>query len=205
MHDIAMDANEKGDKSSAQKYMADAYEQFTRGIEYAEKTKETLEELENLIELAFLLDDAIVIFGAKKVPRYREALSKLEKALKRHANDKPLIHQFPVFEALLKLEQGAVALANGENTKSLNYYVAGYKELGALPGYGVARYKQHLPHLMHQIDTLPPKEQVRWCRRFIKVWKETPSGRRGKTLADDLIPDLVQWCNRLLINIDKSL
>jgi hypothetical protein len=163
-----------------------------------------LEELENLTELAFLLDDAIVIFGAKKVPRYREALSKLEKALKRHANDKPLIHQFPVFEALLKLEQGAVALANGENTKSLNHYVAGYKELGTLPGYGVARYKQHLPHLMHQIETLPPKEQVRWCRRFIKVWKETPSARRGRTLADDLIPDLVQWCNRLMINIDSK-
>jgi hypothetical protein len=71
--------------------------------------------------------------------------------------------------------------------------------LGTFPGYGHARYRQHFGHLTKQIASLPRDEQVRWCKKFVKVWKETEMpGRDGKTLADDLLPDLVKWCNRLL-------
>ena len=199
-HDFALDALKQDKKAKARKYLEDAYQNFKFGIEYAKDTKEFLEELENRTELAFLLDDAIDAFGLKKVPsQYWEALSELEKTLGEHASDKPLIHQFPVFQALLKLEQGAVSLAHKEYAKALDLYVAGYKELGILPGYGVARYKQHFGHLTRQIEErLPKEQQALWCNKFIQTWRETSSGKLGKTLANDLLPDLVQWCNRLL-------
>jgi tetratricopeptide (TPR) repeat protein len=206
LHDSAIDQYEQGDKKSAEKYLEKAYKYFKSGLEYAEKTKEILEKFENLTEQAFLLDDAIAIFGQGNVPNhYQDGLPALQKALKEHTDGSPRTHRYPVFEALLKLAQGDVAFANGEYDQALHYYLNGYKELGTLQGYGVARYKQHFPYLTRQIGKLPMDDQkTRWCQEFIQTWTETPSGKGNKTLAEELIPDMVGWCNRMLMTLGNK-
>ena len=207
-HDFALAALNQNEIVLAQKKLEGAYEYFTRGFDDAKKTKEVLEELENITEMAFLLDDAIEVFGKNQVPdHYNNALGELENTLKKHANDKPRIHQFPVFEALLKLEQGAVMLANGDYNDSMKYYLEGYKALGTSPGYGVARYKQHFDHFKAQILKLPDKEKKYWCNKFIETWKKTlVPGTGNRTLADDdLNPDLVKWCNKLLKELSNNI
>ncbi|KAA0259715.1 MAG: tetratricopeptide repeat protein, partial [Chloroflexi bacterium] len=197
-HDLGLIAHERGDAARARKELEEAYQYFQLGLKFAKKTRETLEELENLTELAFLADDAILIYGKGNVPpHYQGAVKELEKALKEHKSD-PL-YQYPVFEALLKMEQAAIALAEGDTRRALKGYVEAYKGLGTFPGYGHARYKQHFGHLTRQIEDLPREEQIRWCKKFVQVWEKTDMpGREGKTLADDLLPDLVKWCNKLL-------
>jgi tetratricopeptide (TPR) repeat protein len=201
-HDLGLMVHGRGEVELALAKLDDAYKYFKQGLEYAEKTKETLEELENLTELAFLADDSVVFYERKAVPEYyRKAVDELEEGLKKHKKDPRRIYQYPVFEALWRMEQAAIALTEGDHPKALKGYVDAFKGLGVFPGYGHARYKQHFGHLTRQIEGLPKDEQVRWCNEFIEVWKKTKMpGRGGKTLADDLLPDLVKWCNRLLIN-----
>jgi tetratricopeptide (TPR) repeat protein len=202
-HDLGFMAHGRGEVEQAQERLEEAYKYFKRGLEYAQKTKETLEELEHLTELAFLADDSVVFYGMNKaVPEYyRRAVDELEEGLKKHKKDPKRIYQYPVFEALWKMEQAAIALSEGDYPIALKGYLESFKGVGVFPGYGHARYKQHFGHLTRQIEGLPKDEQVRWCKKFIEVWKKTKMpGREGKTLADDLLPDLVKWCNRLLNN-----
>lgn len=206
LHDLAFEYLRKGEILQAQKKLEEAYGHFKQGLEVAIKTKETLEELENLLELAFLADDAIAMFETGKVPQHYEgAVRDLEKALKKHGKDKPRLYQFQVFESLMEMEQAAIDFAHGRYDKALEGYITAYKGLGTFPGYGHARYKQHFGHLTKQIIKLEPVEQERWCKRFIEVWKKTVlPGRKGKTLADDLLPDLVLWCNKRLKEINPK-
>jgi tetratricopeptide (TPR) repeat protein len=199
-HDLGLMAHGRGEVKQALEKLDEAYQYFKQGLEYAKKTKETLEELENLTELAFLVDDSVVFYEREAVPEhYRRAVDELEEGLKKHKKDPQRIYQYPVFEALLKMEQAAIALAEGDYSTALKGYVDAFKGLGVFPGYGHARYKQHFGHLIRQIEGLPKDEQVRWCKKFIEEWKKTKMpGREGKTLADDLLPDLVKWCNHLL-------
>jgi tetratricopeptide (TPR) repeat protein len=202
LHDFAIDQYQQGNRDSAHSDLEKAYKHFVRGYEYAQKTREILEKLENLTELAFLVNDAIVIYGQGKVPTYYQgALPALENALYTFDDGRPRTHRYPVFEALLKLARGDVAFTNGEYDQALTCYLDGYKELGTSQGYGVARYRQHFHDLVRRIERLPADQQAHWCREFVKIWKETPSGRGDKTLADDLTPDLVRWCNRLLMKM----
>ncbi len=131
------------------------------------------------------------------------AVDELEEGLKKHREDLPgRIYLYPVFEAMWQMEKAAIALAEGDHEKALQGYVAAFTGLGIFPGYGHARYRQHFSHLTQQIESLPREEQEQWCREFIDVWKNTKMpGREDKTLASDLLPDLVKWCNRLLHNI----
>ncbi len=201
LHDRAMTLN-KGNLESFKKDLEEAYENLQQGLKYAKETGDVLEELENLTELAFLVDDAISVLGEDEAPRYKEAVRKLEKALKDHKNDRGRIYVYPVFEALLAMEQAALDLADKKYSQALDGYVKAFKRLGTFPGYGHARYKLHFNHLTSQILRLDKKEQEKWCRRFIKEWKETKMpGRVGRFLADDLLPDLVKWCNRTLKNL----
>jgi tetratricopeptide (TPR) repeat protein len=198
LHDRAMTLNIET-PGSFKKDLEDAYENLQQGLRYAKETGDVLEELENLTELAFLADDAISVLGEDEAPRYKEAVRKLEQALKDHKNDRSRIYVYPVFEALLAMEQAALDLADKKYSKALDGYVKAFKGLGTFPGYGHARYKLHFHHLTSQILRLDKEEQAKWCRRFIKEWKETKMpGRVNRTLADDLLPDLVKWCNRTL-------
>jgi tetratricopeptide (TPR) repeat protein len=202
LHDRAMTLNIET-PGSFKKDLEDAYENLQQGLKYAKDTGDVLEELENLTELAFLADDAISVLGEDEAPRYKEAVRKLEQALKEHKNDPRKVYVYPVFEALLAMEQAALDRADKKYAKALDGYVKAFKRLGTFPGYGHARYKLHFNHLTSQILRLDKEEQAKWCRRFIKEWKETKMPRRtGRTLANDLLPDLVKWCNLILENLN---
>lgn len=205
-HDEAIVAIEVRDFLLASEKLEDAYLYFQQGLEFARNTKDALEELEILTELASLMGNAIAAYGMQKTPEYYyRAVDELKKALNVHAHDPMRIYQYPVFTALLKMEQAAITYEVGDYDKALELYLNAFKELGTFPGYGHARYKQNFGHLTKQIESLPKEEQARWCRRFVKVWKETGMpGREDKTLADDLLPDLVKWCNRMLKNSEKN-
>ncbi len=205
-HDLGLMAFGRGEVKQAQEKLEEAYGYFKRGLGYAQNTQEALEELENLTELAFLADDSVVFYEREPIPEYyRRAVDELEEGLKGHKKDPRRIYQYPVFEALWKMERAAIALAERDYATALKGYVEAFKGLGVFPGYGHARYKQHFGHLTKQIGKLPKDEQVRWCKKFIEVWKKTKMpGRDGKTLANDLLPDLVKWCNRLLKTIEQN-
>jgi tetratricopeptide (TPR) repeat protein len=202
-HDLGLMEYRQGNAKQAQERLEEAYAYFKRGLGYAEKSVDTLEELENLTELAFLADDSVVFYGLDAVPDYYyRAVDELEDGLKKHGEAPQRLYLYPVFEALWKMEKAAIALAERDYETALQEYIEAFKGLGIFPGYGHARYRQHFGHLTQQIESLPREEQVRWCRKFIDVWKNTKMpGRRDKTLADDLLPDLVKWCNRLLQTI----
>jgi tetratricopeptide (TPR) repeat protein len=205
-HDRGLIAQRQNNLAQARENLEEAYQYFRRGLEFARKTRETLEELENLTELAFLADDAIVMYRNERVPEhYQGTVKELEKALKKHKKDAQRIYQYPVFEALMKMEQAAIAYAEGDYRTALKGYVEAYKGLGIFPGYGHTRYSQHLGHLTKQIANLPKDEQVRWCKKFIDVWKKTEiPGRDGQTLAEALLPDLVKSCNKILKGLDNN-
>lgn len=179
-----------------------ARQYFEVGLQIALDTKDVLEELENLTEIAFLADDRIATLRrshpdkAKKEEKdVAEYIERLREGIERHRIDQPRIYQFPVFENLLKIEEGAFYYALGDYDKSLRHYVAGYVGLASDPGYGSARYKAHLDHLIRNIRQLDdPKLQKQWYGRFITEW-ETNRMQRGepKTLAE-AHPELVERC-----------
>lgn len=198
VHDLALDQGD--DKNTAAILLEQAHDYFQQGLEHARNTKDVLEELENLVELAFLLDDAIVIFGSENVPTmYREALKNLEDGIKKHRKDKPRIYHFPVLENLLKLEQGATYHAERKYAEALVEYLDGYKGLALQPGYGHARYKQHFAHLIQDIKLLDDQIKEQWCNTFIQVWENTIIPKtQGKTLAQEMSPDLIVECTKQL-------
>ncbi len=201
-HDRALTGiTQQQDQQVIRENLQIAHDFFEEGLKYALSTKDDLEEFENLTEMAFLLDDAIEALGAGNVPaEFRDALENLEKALKKHKNDKIRIYQYPVFENLMRLERAAIAFAYQDYSKALTEYLEAYKGLGSTAGYGIARYRQHRDHLKTQIGKLPRNDlKVEWCEKFIETWKNTavPGSKPRRTLADDL-PDLVEWCYQVL-------
>lgn len=206
LHDRALDFMIEGDKSSACDFLNQARSHFQQGLDYARRTKNVLEELENLVELAFLLHDAIDAFDAENVPlEYRQALTDLGEGIKKHKKDNPRIVQFRVLESLYKLERGATYHAEERYTESLKEYLQGYKGLGLQPGYGHARYRQHFSQLMRKIENLPDDDaKEEWCKRFIQLWEDTKIPKtRGRTLAQEMTPDLVVECNKVLNSIAR--
>jgi hypothetical protein len=88
-----------------------------------------------------------------------------------------------VFEHLLELEEGAFRFVQGQFDEALEFYLKGYAGLASIPGYGVARYRQHLGHLLDQLKKLEkldkpgrPKEETvvwKWGNAFIQKWADT--------------------------------
>jgi len=207
-HDRALiSIEQQQDKQVIQKNLQTAHDYFEEGLKYALNTKDDLEEFENLTEMAFLLDDAIEALGANNVPaEFRNALENLEKALKKHKNDKIRIYQYPVFENLMRLERAAITFAYQDYSKALTEYLEAYKGLGSTAGYGIARYRQHRDHLKTQIGKLPRGDlKVEWCKKFIETWENTAvrGSKPRRTLADDL-PDLVEWCYSQKNNLEQA-
>jgi hypothetical protein len=101
LHDLALHELEKGKKTRARDYLEQARSCFVEGLKYAQETNDSLEELSNLTELAFIVDDFMYVVGPKEVPQeYQNSLDEFKNALDKHREDKFRIHQFPVFENL---------------------------------------------------------------------------------------------------------
>lgn len=200
LHDLAIYEMERDNIPDARIYLDQAQLYFEDALKIAKETDDTLEEISSLAELAFVVDDFIIIDGADKVhPKYEAALDEFRRGLDRHRKDEFRIYQFEVFENLYLLEKAATNYQKGNLRAALRGYLQGFVGLAADPGYGRTRYKQHFPHLTDQIEKLPDKEAKIWCDRFISAWeKNRVKGRPGKILAKEVLPDLVVWCRKHL-------
>ena len=204
-HDLALYALKKGGIALAQDHLDKASLYFKKGLVFAHDSNDVLEELENLAELAFIVDDFMLIASQKSgSKKYQEPLDSFKKVLDQHRKDKFRIYQFPVFESLYILEKAATYYRMGKYKEALDAYLKANIGLATSPGYGQARYKQHFDHLTRQIENLKSNEAENWCRAFIQAWESTRApGKRSRTLAQEILPDLVVWCNRHLEKIRK--
>lgn len=204
MHDFALDELEKGNKSGAKQYLEGARSYFVDGLKYARETKDILEELGNLAELAFIVDDFMVVVGLEETPHeFRESLNEFRLALDDHREDKFRIYQFPVFENLYKLEKAATDFQSKDYDNALKGYLEAFVGMASDPGYGRTRYKQHFSHLTGQIEKLQSETAKVWCNAFVKVWEN--ENEFGRTLSQEIRrPDLVVWCRQLLAKIENQ-
>lgn len=206
LHDRALRATNPEDKL---RFLKSAKKQFRVALNYS--TSNVLEELETLTEIAFLGDDIIdakISIGeenAEQVFNSAENLSnELKNGLATHKDDIPLLYQYPVFQLLLIMEEAAIIFskaiyqtaqgvessADFEQAKSM--YVKAFLGLAKIPGYGVARYKQHLPHLFRNIERLPSVEyKIIWYHDLMTFWKNAQ-------LPIEMTEDFLHQCkNRL--------
>ena len=201
LHDSASRLKSE-DKDLAVKLLNEARRYFEQGLKFAKDSEDVLEELENLTEIAFLVDDLVEVAGISselQIEEYQEDIKQLSDTLEKYRNDSTRIYQFEVFENLLRLEKGAFAFVQGKYDESLQFYLEGYKGLASDLGYGSARYQVHFGHLTGQIERLPDIELAKsWCDKFIEVWRNTTVNGSSQTLAQ-IHPDLVEWCRVYLL------
>jgi len=174
--------------------LGQALQHFEAALQIAQDTGDVLEELECLTEIAFLADDRMTILSRHypEIARAEEKdlsdyIERLRQGIERHRDDEPRIYQFSVFENLLSIEEGAFYYALGNYDRALEHYVQGYVGMAQDPGYGSARYRQHLDHLLESIRRLgDPEREKEWCERFVNVWQTTRMQRVDppQTLAD---------------------
>lgn len=197
IHDQALELKKKR-KSQAIKLLNEAQKFFEQALVYARESNNVREELENLTEIAFLVDDMAEITGISEdiQLKYDTYINQLSQTIEKHRQDEFRIYQFEVFQNLLKLEQGAYALVQGKLKQALEFYIDGYKGLASDEGYGSARFRSHLDHLQVQIAKIQDNNIAQeWCIRFIKEWQKTilPDSDPPQTLAQ-IHPELVEWC-----------
>lgn len=168
---------------------------FETALRIARQSGHTLEELENLTEIAFLSDDLVRVYknrssirklNAEEEKEVRANIEQLRQGIERHQNDEPRIYQFPVFENLLKIEEAAFNYELGNYDQALTYYLEGYAGLASDPGYGSVRCRLHLDHLLRNIRRLETIElEKTWYDKFIAKWQDSTMARgEPKSLAE---------------------
>ncbi len=179
-----------------------AKQYFEKGLQIAQHTKDFLEELENLTEIAFLVNDRLSFLGVDhETQEFKDMVEKSEKeiaglrnAIENHPTDKLKIYHFSVFASLLKLAEGAFQYVQGNFSEALKAYIKAYSGLASDPGYGSVRYRQHRDHLLEQLKGIrDAKVEKKWCDAFIKAWEKEKMQRTKppQTLAQ-VHPDLLQ-------------
>jgi hypothetical protein len=176
-------------------HLETAREHFDRALKIAKAHNATLEILENLTEIAFLGDDSLMI--AKQVSPQefevqRQQASEDIQNLKDYIvglPEKEHIYQFPVFPHLLELEQAAYCFVLGDYSESFRLYLEAYKGLAQKRGYGVARYLQHMDHLVRQLHALLNLECdlcMKWCQDFLDAWEDAGLAEKRPELSQEI-------------------
>lgn len=156
---------------------------FMKALSIAEEMNDPIEIFENLTELAFLGDDYLDIVKVHN-PQEIELAKKtsndgneaLRTQLERYGiSTKNPIYFFPVFQHLLEIEQAAFFFALGEYEQALPLYIKGYVGMAQNRGYGVARYLQHIDHLishLHELAIHDKELAERWCNELLAAWEK---------------------------------
>jgi tetratricopeptide (TPR) repeat protein len=156
---------------------------FTKALSIAKELNDPIEIFENLTELAFLGDDYLDIVKAHK-PHEIELAKKtshegneaLRTQLEKYSEStKNPIYFFPVFYHLLEIEQAAFFFALGEYEQALPLYIKGYVGMAQNRGYGVARYLQHIDHLISHLHELASQDKElaeHWCNELLAAWEK---------------------------------
>jgi tetratricopeptide (TPR) repeat protein len=193
LHDRALVLKET-DKVAAQSLLQEARQHFERGLEFARRLNDDLEQLENLTEIVFLGDDETELAAPADRPRLEAKHQQTLNELAALINRNPPVYQLPVFANLLEMERAAHLYVLGNYDEALKHYLHAFSKLAADSGYGATRYHAHLDHLKSRIETLPDLALVqRWCAAFIKVWQQTLQNGTLIPLVE-VHPDLVVWC-----------
>lgn len=207
LHDRAIRELEKGKRKDARELLEKARAHFEEGLKYAKETNDDLEILSNQTELAFIYDDFVRVVGSKNVPvQYKNSLRDLKRVLYEHRKKPVQIYQLKVFENEYKLEEAATAYQAQKYDSALKKYIDGLVGLAVDPGYGRTRYRLLFHHLTGQIEKLPPKQAVRWCRELIATWETSRVIGTHKTRLDrePIFPDMVEWCSKFIYKIDDG-
>lgn len=192
VHDQAL--RSAGDPAEQVQLLQKARKYFEKGLRIALETDDLNEELENLTEMAFLTDDLVRAYKARKRGRslnqpekveVESYIKRLDEGLEKHRQSGRQTYQFPVFENLLKIEKAAYAYELNKVEEAQELYLEGFTGLARDPGYGSARCRAHFDHLFRNIRRLPDtNEQVVWCEQFMERWRTTDMARgERKTLA----------------------
>jgi hypothetical protein len=164
------------------KLLEEAKALFKTALSVAEETNDYIEIFENLTELAFLADDYLDLVRVYKPAEFDDArnaayadIQTLKDRLDKytHETENP-IYFLPVFEHLLEIEQAAYFFALREYEQALPLYIKGYIGMAQNRGYGVARYLQHIDHLINQLRELSSQDQElakKWCNELLAAWE----------------------------------
>jgi tetratricopeptide (TPR) repeat protein len=160
--------------------LEDARQYFKKGLQAAKDTKNLLEELENLTEIAFLVDDCLDAMkrSGKKLSQsflasQGQDIENLRDAVNKNKQQGQDLFHFSVFQHLLELEDGAFQFLQNRFEQAFENYKKGYAGLAKMPGYGSARYRQHLKHLIRQVYKLNYEQGKTWAEGFINLWQNT--------------------------------
>lgn len=169
-------------------YMDQAHELFETAYKAAEKGQKVLEQFTNLAEIAFLGDDIIEYwqeYDPEKVQpamdKARANLERLNQLLDEHGRSDIKIQQYPVFAYLAKMEEGHLFLVQKRFEPAFQCLRDAFVGLAKTPGYGQARYKQHLPYLFKVLRMLDTDEQDKLCHELVNAWEKPDQS--GQPLA----------------------
>ena len=183
---------------------------FKEALAKAESIQDVLEILENLTELAFLTDDYLTVlksydpkrFEKEKEQAYQD-IENLREYIENYEEEEDQIYQFPVFQYLLEIEQAAYHFVLEEYDEALPLYIKGYVGMALFPGYGVARYLQHMDHIVNQLNKLYKIDQQRcttWCEALLEAWEEA-----GLTeMRTELPQEIEMVLDTAFMNLDED-
>ena len=191
-------------------FLGQARPLFEEALSRAESIQDVLEILENLTELAFLTDDYLTVlkaydpqkFEKEKRQAYQD-VENLQEYIEGYEKDEDQIYQFPVFQHLLEIEQAAYHFVLEEYDEALPLYIKGYVGMAQFSGYGVARYLQHMDHIVNQLHTLYKIDQQRcndWCETLLTAWEEAGLTETRTELPQEI--EMIQ--DTAFINFDES-
>ena len=176
-------------------YLKQAREKFEEALRLARTHKMTLEILENLTEIAFLADDNLTIaqeHSSEEFEAQRKQAVVDIRELENYITNLPQkehVYQFPVFQHLLEIEQAAYHFLLGEYSKALNLYIEGYRGMAQNRGYGVARYIQHMDHLVKQLRLLFKRDRKlskEWCAALLDAWNDAELTEKRPELPQEI-------------------
>jgi len=177
--------------------LKEAEDLFQKALEIAKEANDPIEIFENLTELAFLGDDYLDIVKVHKSQEFEEAKRSsydsneaLRQELERYGQStKNPIYFYPVFQHLLEIEQAAYFFALGNYERSLPLYIKGYVGMAQNRGYGIARYLQHIDHLINQLHELAGKDRPlaeQWCKKLLDAWEEADLTEKRTELPQEI-------------------
>jgi len=169
-----------------------ALKKFENALEKARDTKDVLEELECLREIAFLADDRadVIIHNTNDKKIIQEEfenleiyISRFEEGLNTHKNDKYPLYSFNVFQSLLTLEKAAFEFSKEKYNKSLDLYLRAFVGLAKQSGYGFTNYLKYLPHLKKNLRKIKRTDIIKlWCDKIRNRWKKEKISQTHKEM-----------------------
>lgn len=161
----------------------EAKAKFDFAIRISEDSADEFERLENLTEVAFLVDDMIQLGGGVMPVEWSNHIHNLEEALNELRTRPVRPYTFEVFEHLLELEKAASEFALENLDEAMSLYLKSLVGLARDTGYGSARFRLHRDHFFRNFQSISNiQTQKYWLEKFTYAWN-TEFTNQDVTLA----------------------